>query len=139
MSLGERLKEERERLGFSQEAFAGLVAASRKSQMRWEQDDSFPDAAQLASWIPHGLDALYVLTGIRPGDAPPLNKDEADFVALYRAAPLAVRAAAIAALTAGTTASTPKYSLAFNGGVGQVVHGDSHGDMHIGGKKPRKK
>lgn len=65
MSLGERLKEERKRLGFSQSEFAEMVGASYKSQLRWEKDDSAPGADALGVWAGIGLDVLYVVTGQR--------------------------------------------------------------------------
>ncbi|EKE9748211.1 helix-turn-helix transcriptional regulator [Escherichia coli] len=65
MSLGSRLKEERNRLGFSQSEFAELVGASYKSQLRWEKDESAPGADALAIWATLGLDVLYVVTGQR--------------------------------------------------------------------------
>lgn len=65
MSLGSRLKEERNRLGFSQSEFAELVGASYKSQLRWEKDESSPGADALAIWATLGLDVLYVVTGQR--------------------------------------------------------------------------
>ncbi|WP_338807123.1 helix-turn-helix transcriptional regulator [Pseudomonas chlororaphis] len=64
-TLGERLKEERERLGYTQPDFAALVDASKRSQIGWEQGRSSPDASSLEKWIEVGLDALYVLTGNR--------------------------------------------------------------------------
>jgi len=63
MSLGGRLKEERNRLGFSQSEFAELVGASYKSQLRWEKDESAPGADALSKWANIGLDVLYVVTG----------------------------------------------------------------------------
>ncbi|HFG0653983.1 TPA: helix-turn-helix domain-containing protein [Salmonella enterica] len=63
MSLGKRLREERERLGFSQSDFAELVGASRKSQLRWEKDESAPGADVLSIWASKGLDVLYLITG----------------------------------------------------------------------------
>ncbi|ENU9618645.1 helix-turn-helix domain-containing protein [Salmonella enterica] len=63
MSLGERLKEERNRLGFNQSEFAALVGASYKSQLRWEKDESSPGADALSKWADIGLDVLYVVTG----------------------------------------------------------------------------
>lgn len=63
MSLGERLREERERLGFSQADFAELVSASRKSQIRWEKDESAPSADSISLWANVGLDVLYLITG----------------------------------------------------------------------------
>lgn len=70
MSLGERLKEERERLGFNQIDFAEMVGASRKTQIRWKKNGSTPGADVLAIWAKIGLDVLYVVVGqktkIRP-------------------------------------------------------------------------
>ncbi|EYU13282.1 MULTISPECIES: helix-turn-helix domain-containing protein [Photorhabdus] len=63
MSLGERLKKERERLGFSQSDFAEMVGASRKSQIRWEKDESAPGADAISLWAKEGLDVLYLITG----------------------------------------------------------------------------
>ncbi len=83
--FGARLKEERERLGYGQEAFAALADASRKSQIRWEADESFPDAAQIAAWLPHGFDALYALSGRRsPETADCLPQDDSALLQLYR-------------------------------------------------------
>ncbi|EAM6405850.1 transcriptional regulator [Salmonella enterica] len=65
MSQGERLKEERKRLGFSQTDFAQMVGASYKSQLRWEKDESSPGADALGIWARVGLDVLYVVTGQR--------------------------------------------------------------------------
>ncbi|MDF3845757.1 hypothetical protein P3W55_28960 [Pseudomonas citronellolis] len=65
-----RIKEERERLGFNQTQFAALVDASKKTQIRWEQEGGgFPDAAALAGWASAGMDVLYVLTGSRSNAA----------------------------------------------------------------------
>ncbi|MEL4887851.1 helix-turn-helix domain-containing protein [Pectobacterium betavasculorum] len=63
MSLGARLKEERNRLGFSQSEFAELVGASYKSQLRWEKDESAPGADAVSIWAKAGLDVLYLITG----------------------------------------------------------------------------
>ncbi|EHG3076017.1 transcriptional regulator [Salmonella enterica] len=71
MSLGARLKEERNRLGFSQSEFAELVGASYKSQLRWEKDESAPGADALSVWAGIGLDVLYVVTGQRSNIASP--------------------------------------------------------------------
>ncbi|WP_083446691.1 MULTISPECIES: helix-turn-helix domain-containing protein [Xenorhabdus] len=63
MSLGDRLKKERERLGFSQSDFAEMVGASRKSQIRWEKDESAPGADAISLWAKAGLDVMYLITG----------------------------------------------------------------------------
>lgn len=63
MNLHARLKEERERLGYSQTAFAALAGASKHSQINWEKGAASPNAEALAVWVEKGLDVLYVVTG----------------------------------------------------------------------------
>lgn len=102
MSPGARLKEERERLGFSQTEFAALTGASKKTQIRWEQGESHPGSDALAIWMTHGLDVLYVLSGQRAGTspAPALTKEERNLLDNYRNSDergkLAVQSAALA-------------------------------------------
>lgn len=71
MNLCERIKEERERLGYSQTAFAALADASKHSQINWEKGAASPNAAALAAWAAAGLDVLYVVTGQRSQPLPP--------------------------------------------------------------------
>ncbi|MBN0112872.1 helix-turn-helix transcriptional regulator, partial [Pseudomonas aeruginosa] len=65
MNLGERLKAERERLGYNQTDFAALAGASKHSQINWEKGAAAPNGTVLAAWAEHGLDVLYVVTGVR--------------------------------------------------------------------------
>lgn len=65
MGIGNRLKEERVRLGYTQPDFAALVGASKSSLIRWEAGTKSPDIAHLAEWSNVGLDVLYVATGTR--------------------------------------------------------------------------
>lgn len=65
VSIGSRLKEERERLGLSQAAFAGLAGASKRAQIDWEKDATSPNAAALSAFADAGADVLYILTGAR--------------------------------------------------------------------------
>ena len=108
MNLGERIKEERERLGYSQTAFAGLAEASKHSQINWEKGVGTPTAAVLAAWSSHGLDVLYVVTGQRAGGAaappPPRAVSEGDRILLenFHAAPAQVQAGVKTALGAFT-------------------------------------
>jgi transcriptional regulator with XRE-family HTH domain len=62
MNIGERIKKERMRLGFSQTAFAALGNASKGSQISWEKGLASPNAYVLSAWAQHGLDVVYVLT-----------------------------------------------------------------------------
>lgn len=67
-TIGERLKEERERLGLSQPAFAALGGAGKHSQINYEANRRSPDGEYLSAVAKHGVDVLYVLTGQRtPG------------------------------------------------------------------------
>ena len=71
MDLAGRIKEERERLGYSQTAFAALAEASKHSQINWEKGAASPNAATLAAWAAVGLDVLFVVTGQRSQPVPP--------------------------------------------------------------------
>lgn len=85
MSIGERLREERERLGFSQASFAEITGAHRKSQGNYELGERMPDAAYLAAIAAAGADVLYILTGSRSAAvAPTLSRDEAGMLDSYR-------------------------------------------------------
>jgi transcriptional regulator with XRE-family HTH domain len=64
-SIGKRLKEERERLGYDQDRFSALSGASRYSQIDWEKGKSFPNAKFLSAIAAAGADVNYILTGIR--------------------------------------------------------------------------
>ena len=100
MNLHERLKEERERLGHSQTAFAALAGASKHAQINWEKGAASPNAAALAAWADAGLDVLYVVTGQRSQPVPPaqeLPRQEQEWLALYRNSSEEVRAALKAA------------------------------------------
>ncbi|AVO33660.1 helix-turn-helix domain-containing protein [Ottowia oryzae] len=71
MHMGERIKEERERLNFNQAQFADLAGATRKTLFNWETGVAAPNANALAVWAGHGLDVLYVVTGQRSQPVPP--------------------------------------------------------------------
>jgi len=63
--IGMRLREERERLGYTQPAFAELAGAKKRTLIDWEKGVSSPTAVQLARLSEAGVDALYVVTGTR--------------------------------------------------------------------------
>ena len=158
-SIGDRLREEREKLSLNQTQLAELTGTTRKTQFNYETDARRPDADYLATATSVGVDVLYVLTGQRVGGvkpAPTLNADEEELLALFRAAPLAVKAAAIGALhgAAGTTktgASRSPRAKAANattvshnhGGLnigamhGQIVQGDVVNGVPVAGKTAR--
>lgn len=67
MTIGDRLKEERGRLGMSQPDFAALAGTTKKSQITYEKG-VMPDAGYLAAIALAGADIQYVVTGERKGD-----------------------------------------------------------------------
>ena len=66
-TVGERLREERKRLGLSQTAFAKAVGVHLNTQSRYEKGDREPDTAYLEAAGNVGVDATYVLTGWQAG------------------------------------------------------------------------
>ncbi|MET5010552.1 helix-turn-helix domain-containing protein [Burkholderia pseudomallei] len=131
-----RLKEERQRLGLNQTAFAALGGVSKDAQLNYENGSRRPDSTYLEAVAAHGVDVLYVLTGQR--NVTELTADEVDVVRLYRVAPEAVRTAARAALAAGTAPS--KYQQDFSAAsIGQQVSGDVTGPFTINMPSTRRK
>ena len=96
--ISERLKSERENLGFSQQALADLLGISLRSQQNYEKGERHPDSAYLAAIAAAGADVLYILTGQRAGGAsappPPRAVSEGDRILLdnFHAAPAQVQA-----------------------------------------------
>lgn len=133
MGIGARIKEERERLGFTQPAFARLGASSKNSQIAWEKEGAFPNAAVLAAWAAHGADVLYILTGERSATA--LSPEEQTLLGYYRDAPAAVRRAAMGALVGG--ALPGGMTITQTGSGVQVGH--SSGPVTVGAPAPRKR
>ena len=100
MNTGERLREERMRLSLSQEAMGEAAGVRKQAQLKYEKGDRSPDAAYLERVAAIGVDVRYVITGERSAQL--LTADESELVSLFRAAPLAVKAAAIGALQGGS-------------------------------------
>ncbi|MFW9268789.1 helix-turn-helix domain-containing protein [Pseudomonas sp. NR3] len=63
--MGERLREERTRLGLNQEAFAQLGGITRNTQGSYEKGERNPDSVYLTAVLKAGVDVPYVLTGRR--------------------------------------------------------------------------
>jgi transcriptional regulator with XRE-family HTH domain len=69
VTFGQRLAEERERIGRTQEQLGVLVGASKRSVIDWEGDEASPKAVYLEKMAPEGIDVLYLLTGQRSSPA----------------------------------------------------------------------
>lgn len=70
MSKWERLRAERERLGFSQDSLSTAMGHSRKSQTMYEAGKRAPDWDYLDSFAGLGADVLFILTGERRSSVP---------------------------------------------------------------------
>ena len=65
VSFGERLREERERMGLTQTDFGDLAGVTKKTQMLYESGDRSPKADYLSAIGTVGVDVEYLLTGNR--------------------------------------------------------------------------
>ena len=63
--VGDRLKEERDRLALNQTDFGALGSVSRGTQKAYEQGTNSPDLRYLAALEGAGVDVQYVLTGVK--------------------------------------------------------------------------
>ncbi|MBJ9974230.1 helix-turn-helix transcriptional regulator [Pseudomonas sp. S75] len=63
--FGLRLREERERLGMTQRVFGDIGGVEPNAQGKYESGERTPRIDYLAALADRGVDALYVLTGLR--------------------------------------------------------------------------
>lgn len=106
VSIGERLRGERDRLGMTQPAFGAVGGVTKKTQGLYEAGDRSPGADYLAAVSKLGVDIRYVVTGEREGPPPvTLTADEQTLLSYWRDASVAVRRAAMAALATGVADS----------------------------------
>ena len=125
-AIGERLREERQRLRMNQEEMAGVAAqagakgTTRQSQALYEKGQRYPDVAYMAAVACAGVDVRYVITG-QHSDVLPVDTEEAALLLQYRAAPPGLRDLALRALRGGEPPST---QVTIKGTVGQTVSGN---------------
>lgn len=91
ISIGDRLREEREALGKTQSDLAAVAAAmavpgaTRQSQAKYEKGQASPSAAYMCAIASVGVDVQYVLTGHRDASAgPKLDAAEQVLLDSYR-------------------------------------------------------
>lgn len=142
MSISDRLREERERLGLSQAAMAEVANVSVRSQSGWETGRNTPSTEAYQEWVKIGIDINYIITGVRVGAMPAsLPADEEVLLNAYRNAPEAVRNSALVVLLSGGKApagvdtskerkgrAAPKSSIRVKGENTGIV---SSGDVQI--------
>jgi len=87
-AIGNRLQEERKRLGLNQDAFAQQVGVAKRTLAGYESGTGEVGALVLAYAANIGLDVLYVVTGRRTPEATSsFNGEEVDLVEHYRQLP----------------------------------------------------
>ncbi|PHM36182.1 transcriptional regulator [Xenorhabdus mauleonii] len=84
LSFGERIKEERKKLGLTQVQFASVGGVQPTTQVNYEKGLRTPDAAYLEKIAMAGCDVLYILTGNR-SPAADISSDEQKLIENYRA------------------------------------------------------
>ncbi|MCC5043170.1 MULTISPECIES: helix-turn-helix domain-containing protein [Xanthomonas] len=144
MSVGKRLKEERKRLGLTQEEMAVQLGLTRYAQLNFEKDVNLPGGAYLLAALDRGVDVMYVLSGHRA------QLDPADKLLLsaFKCASPAVRNAVLAALGLLTDGSSLKTGgspvVSFNNNeIGSVIStrapiDQSNLQINMGGRKKKK-
>ena len=86
--VGERLREERERLGLNQTDFGGLLGVSRGTQKNYELGANSLDLRYVSALVEHHVDAGYVLTGERSLSAGQgLDQEETELLEQFRSLP----------------------------------------------------
>jgi transcriptional regulator with XRE-family HTH domain len=114
----ERLREERERLTFSQEAFGAIGGIQRRAQINYEKGERLPDIGYLGAIAKVGADIQYITTGVRSSA---LSGDEALLLEGFRLMDSETKRRTLAMVYGGTP---PAAKQIFNGPVGQSVKGN---------------
>ena len=95
-NIGERLKEERLRAGFTQIRLAQAIGIGQGTQTSYETGKRTPDANYLAAVHEVGLDAAYIVTGAHATTT--IEPNEQQLITLYRKLDIRARRALIGAL-----------------------------------------
>ncbi|MBD9478533.1 helix-turn-helix transcriptional regulator [Pseudoxanthomonas sp. PXM02] len=144
MELGKRLKEERQRLGLTQQAMAEACDSSKRAQLNYESGDQVPGGMYLAAAADLGVDVVFVLTGRSSAQASASAEDAALLAHFHRMKPEVRNLILEILLQLNTSAPTSKRGITIKGGEqAQVIQGNPvQPDLTInvgGGRGARKK
>lgn len=141
--FGERLKSERKRLGFSQDAFAAVGGVRKQAQISYEQGKTLPDIGFMAAVSKIGVDVSYVIFGSPTADA--LTPDEQQVLEGFRRLDVVGKARVLGVLEGAAPAEVGRKNathIIAGGGIGQHITGDIHGTLQgpvMGNKIIKKK
>ncbi len=126
-TFGERLREERARLGLTQDAFGAVGGVKKLAQISYEQDKRYPDAGYLIALAAIGVDVSYVMLGTPSLEA--LSKDESELLAGYRSMDIRGKAGVLGMIEGMSAAPVPRSAqsgphVEFHRKVGQQIIGD---------------
>jgi transcriptional regulator with XRE-family HTH domain len=135
--FGDRLREERKRLGLNQIDFADLGGVKKNAQLNYENGERKPDSDYLFALLKAGVDVIYVLTGERSTTS--LGNDESQLLTGYRSLDQRGKAGVLAMIN-GMNSVPASQSNVFHGDVGQVVQNDvtAPQTFNFGVKQPKK-
>jgi transcriptional regulator with XRE-family HTH domain len=134
---GERLREERKRLGFTQQEMAELLGVQQVMPGRYERGQAAPGGDVLVAFAANGGDVQYVLTGKRSSHA--LTSDEEELLTSYRALDIRGKAGMLG-MVEGLAPPSSKPLLdkpssptnSITGRKTQVIQGTNHGTISSG-------
>ena len=144
-----RLRQERKRLGLSQEKFSALGGVTRDTQMNYENGSRKPDSSYLTAIALAGVDVLFLLTGETANM--PLTAEESELLASFRSLDLRgkVNLLGMADVMGKTAGELKKPEVPVRSGsqflgtvkAKHVTQGDQHiaGDFNNGDSKKVKK
>ncbi|HEX8596687.1 MAG TPA: helix-turn-helix transcriptional regulator [Pseudomonas sp.] len=108
MNVGQRLKRERKRFGFTQAQFGAVGGVAPNAQVNYERGERQPRADYLAALASIGVDVVYIVTGVNMPEAPLVDK-EAKLISCMRALqPREWKAISILAETLGVKVFKPQ-------------------------------
>ena len=141
--FGDRLRQERTRLGLTQEAFAAIGGVKKLAQINYEQGKTLPDAGYMVALAGIGVDLSYVMLGVPASNA--LTDDENELLAGYRRLDLRGKARVLGVVegigepvvTSPSRTVERNTQMVFHGKVGQQIHGDitAPQTINVGRKK----
>lgn len=142
-TFGERLREERLRLGLTQDAFGAVGGVKKLAQISYEQDKRYPDVGYMIALAAIGVDVGYVMLAKPSAEA--LAQDESELLAGYRGLDIRGKAGVLGMIDGMSTSPAAKPETAtskvvFHGKVGQQITGDITGKQifNMGSRKKEK-
>lgn len=122
MSIFLRLREERERLGLTQEAFGTAGGVLKRAVINYEKGERFPDVSFLAGIANTGADVLYIVTGKRGSESEgALSEAESTLLTRWRSGSPVLRGYL---QEVGQGPASGGNTVTIGGDVGQQVNGD---------------